>query len=88
VQYEDNAFAVDVLQCSRCPGRLRVIAFITEAAAVRRILDHLGLPSTVPRLAPARDPPQMEFDSFGSGLDAFDAGPHEELLDAAFTAEA
>lgn len=81
-------FAVDVLQCSRCPGRLRVIAFITETATVRRILDPLGLPPTVPRVAPARDPPQVEFDSFGSGVPDFDAGPREELLDAAFTADA
>ena len=29
--------------------------------AVRRILEHLGLPSEPPRLAPARAPPELEF---------------------------
>ena len=28
---------------------------------LRRILEHLGLPTTAPTLAPARSPPELEF---------------------------
>ena len=48
---------VDVLACSRCGGRLRLIALIEEAAVIRRILRHLGLAETVPTPSPARAPP-------------------------------
>jgi hypothetical protein len=52
-----QTFAVDVLACSRCGGRLRLIALIEQAAVIRRILRHLGLPDTVPTPSPARAPP-------------------------------
>ncbi len=47
---------VDVLQCPKCHGRLRVLAVITERDPVTRILSHLGLPTRAPPLARARDP--------------------------------
>ena len=47
---------VDVLQCPKCHGRLRVLAVITEREPVQRILSHLGLPTEPPPLARARDP--------------------------------
>ena len=49
-------FSVDVLECPKCHGRLRVIAVITEREPARRILAHLGLPTEPPTLARARDP--------------------------------
>jgi len=62
-----RVFAVDVTQCPRCPGRLRVIAFITYAPLVATILAHLGLPTQLPSTTPARGPPQTDF------ADGFDA---------------
>jgi hypothetical protein len=47
---------VDVLQCPKCHGRLRVLAVITEREPVRRILAHLGVPTDAPPVARARDP--------------------------------
>jgi len=47
---------VDVLECPKCHGRLRVLAVITEREPVVRILSHLGLPTEAPPLARARDP--------------------------------
>jgi hypothetical protein len=47
---------VDVLQCPKCQGRLRVLAVITEREPVRRILAHLGVPTDAPPVARARDP--------------------------------
>jgi hypothetical protein len=51
-----RSFAVDVLECPKCHGRLRVIAVITERDPVRRILAHLRVPTDAPPLARARDP--------------------------------
>jgi hypothetical protein len=51
-----RSFSVDVMECPKCRGRLRMIAVITERDAVRRILAHLGLPTDPPPLARARDP--------------------------------
>jgi len=53
-----KVFAVDVLACPDCGGRLRVLAFITEAAVASRILDCLGLESIPPPLARAQAPPE------------------------------
>ena len=55
-----RVFEVDVLVCP-CGGRRRMIAMITRQKAIRRILSHLGLPTTGPSLAPARPPPEPAF---------------------------
>lgn len=39
-----------------------MIAFITELAVVRKILEHLGLPAGTPPLASARLPRALAFD--------------------------
>ena len=48
-----RVFREDVLACP-CGGRRVVLAYLTEPVPVKAILDHLGLPSTGPPLAPAR----------------------------------
>ena len=48
-----RVFAEDVLECSRCGGRMRIMAAIHPPDATRRILDCLGLPSRAPPTAPA-----------------------------------
>jgi hypothetical protein len=45
---------VDALVCPGCGAAMVVLAFLTVPPVVRRILDHLDLPSTAPRLSPAR----------------------------------
>jgi hypothetical protein len=40
-----RTYEVDVLACPACHGRLRPLAAITDAAAIQRILDHLGIES-------------------------------------------
>jgi hypothetical protein len=64
-----RTFDVDVLQCPKCHGRLRVLAVITEREPVRQILAHLGLPTEAPPVARARDPTD----------DAEDAQPSDQL---------
>ncbi len=52
-----RVFALDVLACTRCGGRLRLVALLEASAVTARILRHLGLPDTVPRPLPSRAPP-------------------------------
>jgi hypothetical protein len=37
---------------------MKILAAITELDAIRKILDHLGIPSEAPRRTAARPPPQ------------------------------
>jgi hypothetical protein len=46
-----------VLICEHCGGTRKLLAFLTEPRAIRRILEHLGLPATSPPIALARPPP-------------------------------
>lgn len=48
-----KVFAIDVLECPRCAGRLELIAFIADGGVARRILAHLGLATHPPPLAKA-----------------------------------
>jgi len=52
-----RVFAVDVLQCPRCDGRMKIVAFITDSTVAQRILSHLHLPVHDPAPRPARAPP-------------------------------
>jgi len=45
---------IDALSCPACGTAMVVLAFLSDPAVVRRILDHLDLPSAAPRISPAR----------------------------------
>jgi len=51
-----RVFAIDILACPDCGGRLRLLATIADQAVVEKILTHLGLPVEPPRPSPARTP--------------------------------
>jgi hypothetical protein len=53
-----RVFLLDLLECPRCHGRMRIVAAVTEPAAVEKILQHLGERLTVPFIAGARAPPR------------------------------
>jgi len=57
-----RVFQIDVSVCPACQGKMKIIAFITDPASVQRYLRGEGLPTEAPPIAPARSPPQMEFD--------------------------
>ena len=69
-----RVFGEDILLCPRCSHRpMRVIAAIDDPPLVEHILAHLGLPTERPSIAPARSPPQLEFDDeFGDDFDGSD----------------
>jgi hypothetical protein len=49
-----RTFAIDVLACPGCGGRLRLLATIADPRVIAKILRHLGLPVEVPVPTPAR----------------------------------
>jgi hypothetical protein len=51
-----RAFAIDVLACPRCGGRLRLIATLHDPAVIRKILAHGGIAPSGPSPGPA--PPE------------------------------
>ena len=53
---------IDVLVCRACGGRLRVIAFLSDAKLVRRILHHLSIAPVLLHTR-ARSPPTTRFAS-------------------------
>ena len=56
-----RVFKIDALTCPYCGGKRKLIALITDGKVVRKILEHLGLPTSALSLAPARSPPELEF---------------------------
>lgn len=57
-----RTFALDVLACPDCGGRLRLVATIADRRAIAKILAHLGLPLDPPRPAPPRRPTSLPDD--------------------------
>ena len=52
-----RAFAIDVLACVHCGGRLRLIATLHEPAVIRKLLAHLRMVRPGPTSGPA--PPDL-----------------------------
>jgi hypothetical protein len=52
-----RTFSIDVLQCERCHGRLRLVAMVTDDKSIIRFLNKLGEPTEPPPRLPARGPP-------------------------------
>ncbi len=68
-----KVFAVDVLACPECGGRLEVIAFITQPSVEKQMLDHLGLASQGPPVA-----------KMSNDADAGDAPPDYDRVDPVY----
>lgn len=65
-------YEVFPLVCPICGSQMRLIAFITDGAQVRKVLDHIGADSQAPRITPARGPPLRDACDapVGEGVDA------------------
>lgn len=59
-----RVFEIDVLQCERCGGPMKIVAAIHPPETTAKILECLGLPSRAPRLSPAVSDPDCDMDSF------------------------
>jgi hypothetical protein len=52
-----RTFAVDVLECPKCNGRMRLLAMLTDPGSIRRYLTGTGELTDVPERSPSRGPP-------------------------------
>lgn len=62
----------------QCGTEMPIVAFITEASTVQRILDHIDEPTAPPGITPARGPPLWEEEDSGTLFldeDCFTGGP-------------
>jgi hypothetical protein len=60
-----RTFGYDVMACLECGGRMKLIAMIDQPDVIKKILDHLNLPTDPPQVHPARPPPeQLELPEF------------------------
>jgi hypothetical protein len=59
-----RVWELDVLECPRCLGRMKIVAAIHAPDTITKILDSLDLPSRAPPLAPARHDFHSRFDNF------------------------
>lgn len=55
-----RSFAIEILRCSHCGGKMNVISTIQDPAVAKRILDSMGIAAEPPVMAPPRAPPQQE----------------------------
>ena len=61
-----RTFGLYVLCCPDCGGRMKLIALIKDPSIVRKILEHLKLPTDLTTPLPARPPPEQQelFDTY------------------------
>jgi len=55
-----RTFGEPTTKCSHCEGELTLRALVQDPGSIRCILSHLGLPTEVPKPAPARGPPYYQ----------------------------
>lgn len=53
-------FNIDISRCPNCNGKVRIISAIENPKIIRKILDHLGIPSSPPKLGSVAEPQQAE----------------------------
>ena len=52
-----RVFAVDVLKCEKCDGRLRIVEIAKKPDDIARVLSERGYVRAPPRAPPAAEPP-------------------------------
>jgi Putative transposase len=52
-----RTFAIDVLECPKCKGRMKLVAMVTEPKSIARFLTAIGEAVQVPARSPSRGPP-------------------------------
>ena len=83
-----KVWGINPLACPKCGGEMKIIGFITEAAIIRRILEHLGLwrgkkpkPAEPTDRAPPALDRERQYEPFDDGWPQYEEHEeHEEPL--------
>ncbi|MCB0385750.1 MAG: transposase [Bdellovibrionales bacterium] len=59
-----RVFGIDVETCRLCGSKMKIIAAIEDPQVIKKILEHLDLPTKSPMPWPARGPPSRAEDDF------------------------
>ena len=62
-----KVYQVDPLVCTRCGKHMSVVAFVTDSAAIEKILDHLGLSNPEAEKPPPPRPEMLRVAEEGDG---------------------
>ncbi len=57
-----RVYGHEVLVCPECQGHMKIIQFVDDPEVIEKICLHLGYPTSLPPVSPARAPPQTELD--------------------------
>jgi hypothetical protein len=57
-----RTFGLKLERCSLCGAEMKVVAVVTDPSSIRRYLEGTGQSAAIPEIAPARAPPQEEFE--------------------------
>ena len=71
-------YEVFPLLCLHCGGQMRLISFINDGAEIRKILDHIGVESSPPKISQARGPPLWDADD-ATPEEYFDVAPDADV---------
>ena len=75
-----KVYEVFPLQCPNCSAEMKIIAFVTEKEAIKKILTHLGEETEAPVMQTARAPPDdILFDDDNNELFMRDNIPEDEF---------
>jgi hypothetical protein len=69
-----RSFAIDVVSCPSCGGRMRLVALLKQPARIARYLAAVGEATELPRRSPSRGPPYWKSQvlrrkALGNGVD-------------------
>ncbi len=59
-----RVFNIDIETCLKCGGKTKIIAAIEDPHVIKKILNHLGLPTAPPTIWKARGPPNSHSNEF------------------------
>lgn len=57
-------FNIDIQICPKCQGPVKITTAVEDPIVIKKILEHLGLSATAPKILPATGPPLFDQDNF------------------------
>jgi hypothetical protein len=66
-----RSFAIEILKCDKCGGKMKLVSIIQDPVVAKRILEAIGLSAEVPLKAAPRAPPTNALNDPNRTLDDY-----------------
>ena len=66
-----RSFAIEILKCAKCGGKMKLVSIIQDPVVAKRILEAIGLSAEVPLKAAPRAPPTNALNDPNRTLDDY-----------------